>query len=239
MDVTDTSGRPLSETIKLGSKSTGFFLVFSFCLSYLILPLFSSAAAAIPPVIIAAIIGIIACYIASGIFLNKAPAPFFPDAGVTLKETFRTLPKLVLILGIFTGVFSAISGLVSVLVFYAITAGIPEPSRRFPVMVCVYVIILLSLPLFIRAVSGFASGDRGFRSLLKSSLRMGAPLYMKFLLIGTAAIILSFLIRLTPLAALGTAGTVITLILTSIILGILTAAAWNIFKRDIERSAGK
>jgi len=172
--------------------------------------------------------------------LGIISSAFFPDIKTeTIKETYRALPKLILALGIFTGIFAVLSGLVSVLVFYVFTAGIPEPDRRFPVMVCVYVIILVSLPFFIRAAAGFAAGDRGFNSLFKPSFRMGASLYFKFLLIGLIAFIISFLIRLTPLNKFGTVGDIIVLILTSVILGVLAALAWNIYRRDLERRAAK
>jgi hypothetical protein len=236
MERQGSSGKPLSIIVSLGFLSAVFFLVFSLSINFLILPGLSPAAGTIPLWIISVAAGLIVCYIAAGIFLNKAPAVLFADPEAKkLSETFRDLPKLVLTLGIFTFAFAVISGLVSVLVFYVFAAGSPEPDRRFPVMISVYIIIILSLPFFIKAFTGFAAGDTSFGSLLKSSIGMGAPLYLKFLVIGAVAFFLSFLIRFTPIDTLGAAGDIIVFVLTSIVLGMGTAAAWTVYKRDIEQ----
>ena len=224
--------------VGLGLKSTGFFLVLSLTISYLMLPGFLIISDPALIAILKIVCGAAICFAATGIFLARAPAAFFPDVGAgSFKDTYRTLPKLILILGIFAGVFAVISGLVSVLVFYVFSVGIPEPDRRFPVMICIYIVILASIPFFIRAFTGFAAGDRCFKSLLKSSVRMGGPLYLKILIIGLIAVFLSFLIRLLPITAPEPAGDIITLALTSVVLGAATAASWIIFRKDTERRA--
>jgi len=173
------------------------------------------------------------CYVATAVFFAYAPKRIFPGLSrPALSESLAALPKLLAILGFFTLGFAAVSGLLSLLIFYVLSAGLPEMERRTPVMAGVVIVLLLSLPFFARAFAGFAAGEAETGGLFRGSLRMGGPLYSKYLILSAIAFGLALLIRVFLGSPGSLSGALATLVLTSAVFGAAIPVSWVLYRQD-------
>ncbi len=150
-------------------------------------------------------------------------------ASISVRHAASGLFRLTCVLLLYAIGFSVLCGLLSVLIYYVILAGLPESDRRMPVLVMIAVVLVLSLPFYARAICGFISGGHSFKQLLTGSLKMGRPLYLKYLVLCAAVYGLSWLIRLLPVTA---DLAVLQLILTAVVIILSLPLAYRIFKKD-------
>gem|GEM_PF-2727545 len=230
-----------SGRVRLWLLSTAYVLVFSLALSYLFFPgVMSVSAGNVPVGIVFICLSTFVCYFSTAIYLA-----FFPKQVLTglcertFSESFTSLPKLIAVLGIFALGFAVLSGLVSVLVFYVLAAGLSEAERQTPVLAGVVIVLLLSLPFFARAFSGFAAGEMDFKRLFTGSLRVGAALYLRYLVLSAIVFGLALMLRVFIPASAGPAASLLTLILTSLVFGAAIPASWIIYEMAVRRMAAK
>jgi len=227
-------GKRASGRARIWFVSSAYAFAASLAISYLFLPgitAISSGGVTFGVVFIC--LSVAVCYFATAVFFIAAPGSVFPGlTRRTLPERFAALPKLAAVLGIFTLGFAVLSGLLSLLVFYVLAADIQEMGRWTPVTVVVLAVLLLSLPFFARAFAGFAAGDDSLGSLFKESLRMGAPLYLKYLVLSAIAFGLAFLIRILLAGTGDPVGTLAMFILTALVFGAAIPVSWQIFRRE-------
>ena len=224
----DMYSRRLTPFVWLASFS--FFLVLSLSVAYILIKGMQSISGygSTGAGILFVCLAIAICYVATAFYLKAAPPKIFNGtASRTLSDVFRDLPKLLGVFFIFIVIFSVISGLLSVLIFYGLASGIPEETRRTPINICVIIIAILSIPFFTQAFAEFASGENNFKTLLKNSFRIGLLRYAKYLGTGAIAFGLAMLIRMLffqigaePLS------TLLSLIITSAVLGIAVPITW-------------
>ena len=241
MMVVKGAKRKASGRVRLWLLSAAYVFVFSLALSYLFFPGITTASAGSVPIgIVFICLSIAVCYAATAIYLYLAPKQiFFGLPHQMFSETFTGLPKLIAVLGIFTLGFAVISGLVSVLVFYVLAAGSPEASRQTPVLFGVVIVLLVSLPFFARAFAGYAASEAGFKRLFTGSLRMGAALYLRYLVLSAIVFGLALMLRVFIPASAGPAASLITLVLTSLAFGAAIPVSWVIFQNDGPAAAAK
>ena len=216
---------------RLWLQSAVFFLALALAISYLFLPglaIASSSGGVAGAVYIA--IAVAVCYIAASIYLKTAPRAVFSSAPErTFPESLKTLPILVAALAVLACVFAAVSALISLLVFYALASGLTVPDRNMPLAICVYALILLSLPFLAHAFAGFASGKTSVPGLLKSSIRMGVRAYIRLLAPCAVAYVLSLLARLLLAETGSLPGNIAALILASAFFGAAIPITWHIY----------
>ena len=233
----EVEGKKTPGRVRVWLVCPAYVLAASLAISYLFLPgikAISSGSALLGAALIC--LSAAVCYFATAIFFTIVPKQIFPGpARRTFPESFAELPKLAAALGVFTLGFTVLSGLLSLLVFYVLAAGIPEMVRWTPVTVVVLAVLLLSLPFFTRAFAGFAAGDGSIRSLFKGSLRMGAPLYLKYFVLSAIAFGLAFLTRMLLAGTGNPAGTLASLILTALVFGAAIPFSWQIYLRELAR----
>ena len=231
--------KSIQKTIKIWLLSALYFFVLSFVITILFLPGVERIVSPgdIGPGLLLVILAAAVCYTATAIFLGSVPGMVFPGASKrTIGEGFKTMPRLLAVLGIFIAIFAVISGFVSLFVFQAVYSGTPNPAATSVVNTCIAIIIILSLPLYIRAFSGHAGGEKGFRKLLSGAVRMGGLLYIKFLAIGVVCFGLSYLIRVLTGTLPIPASILIGSLLTALVLGAALLVSWRILGR---KGAGK
>lgn len=230
-------------SISLWLRSMVFFLVLSFS----VVLLFVSGLDAINnngsmlTGIVLVTLAVVICYLAAAIFLRNTPAQVYKRTqGRTISAILKTLPKLVITYIIYIIVFSVISGLISLLIYYVILAGVPEADRRTPLLALVIVIVILSLPFFSKAFAVFAGSDISFKILLLDSIKMGMPQYVKYLVLGAASFGLAYLIRVLTVGAADPVELILTLVLTSFVIGVAIPLALVIHADSIgDRGANK
>ena len=168
-------------------------------------------------------------YVATAYFLKEAPPRFFGGASSrTFSHSVRALPCLIGVFAVYAACFAALSGIASLIAFQAISPSDPETASGWA-SIFVICLALLTLPFIIFSFAGFANGEKGFAALLKGSLHMGCPMYLKYLAAGAASLGLAYLIRLFAGGAIEPIGTIATLVLSSIVLGAALLLAWRLF----------
>ena len=228
----------MGDEMRIIVLSVLYFLALMLSLGFLFLPglstIYNGSFSGASQVILTVLIW----YLSSALYFKSVPRQFFVSVRKTsFSKSFKELPSLIGVMAVFVCAFAVISGLISTLVFYVLASGQEEPARRLPVTAAVLLITLLSAPFFIRAFAGFASGDKDFLTLLAGSVRMGGLLYVKYLALGVVSFALSYLIRLLPFSGSGAAGTAVTLILTSIVFGVLVYVSWRIYEKKLQAAS--
>ena len=214
----------LKETLKIWPQSVIYFLA-------LILPagLLTIQSVEPPPAILIAVCCAVA-YIATAAYLSAVSKKAFSEtSGRTCREICICLPKLIAALAVFAVIAAIVAGLLALLV-YAIQAGASEEGRLPEVTAALYATVILSLPFFARAFTGFAAGEMRAGILIEQSAHMGLRLYVKLLIPCGAAYIAILLIR-QALPDTGLAFAIAAPITAAALLGIAAPIALHIYAR--------
>jgi hypothetical protein len=210
-------------------KSTIYFFLLSVAVTFMFMPGLDFAVAhePVPTGVLLIILAFAVCYVLTAFFLKVAPGEIFANAPRrTFAELLRSLPKLIGILVIFALAFAVISGLLALLLYYVIFAGLSPIERKTPIFIATAILVVLSSPFFARSFAIFASGESRFRPIFANSLRMGGRLYIKYLLLGTVSFGLALLIRLVLSELPEPFGLILMLALTSLVFGVAIPLSW-------------
>lgn len=197
------------------------------------------------------VVTVLVWYVSTSYLFKILPPRVSPELnGSTFAENMRGLPKLIGVLVIFGAVFVVLSGLISLLLPRAVFPG-NQPLAADLINICVTILAVISLPFYMRTFAGYAGGDRGFLPLLSGNVRLGWLLYLKYLGIGAAAFAIAYLVRYLTYGAAASAGamsipmggvimhdnagTLMALVLTSLVLGAALLLAWKVYTVEKDR----
>ncbi|MCL2111644.1 MAG: hypothetical protein FWH32_05290 [Clostridiales bacterium] len=219
------------DSFMLWLRCAGYALVLAFVLAFLFLPgvrfLFDNGNTGLGISLVC--VSCFAYYVATTYFLKSVPHRYIKTASQhTFAESFRTLPALMGVFGIFAVAFAVLTGIIAVVVYIVASSSGLAASWEAVFVACEIVLAILTLPFFMRAFAGFAGGEKDRRRLLSASIHIGGLPYVKHLVLGAATIGILELIWLLTEGMSAPMGMFVLCILAAALGGAAILLVWRI-----------